>query len=421
MISPKEALEIVLANTPRLEAVEVPLVESTHAVLAEPIVSDIDLPPFDKSAMDGFAARLEDLAKPPVELRIVEELPAGKAPTKHVTPGTCVKIMTGAPVPRGADVVIPVEDTQPAGVDAVCVLRADAARRNICTRGEDIHRGEQVIAPGAAVRPQEIGLLASVGRGKVRVYRRPRVAVLATGDELVEVSAVPGPGQIRNANSSSLLASCRKAGVDAVDLGVARDEERDLRERISRGLEHDVLLVSGGVSMGEWDLVPKVFDVLGVTVHFSTVRMKPGKPTMFATQHARGSPIPGPPNATNRVWGPPRRDWGPLIFGLPGNPVSTLVAFRLFVWPSLRKMMGHPEPVPPVRSAVLLKQLGVGGDRVTYVPAVLCYEDGKWTASALRTKGPADLVGFCRANALLVLEPGRYEQGASVEALPLEM
>ena len=395
MIDPSEALQIVLEKTPGPEPVEVPLLEGVGSVLVEPIASDVDLPPFDKSAMDGYAVRSEDLAHLPVDLAVIEALPAGTAPTRTVEAGTCAKIMTGAPVPAGADRVVKVEDTEALSEGRVRILRFDAGR-NICVRGEDIRKGATVLESGHVLRPPEIGLLASVGRERVRVGRRPTVAVLATGDELVPVSAVPGPGQIRDANSSSLLACCRGAGVPAHSLGVGRDNEADLRAKIAEGLRHDVLLVSGGVSVGEWDFVPEVLRELGATIHFATVRMKPGKPTLFAT-HARG-----------------------LVFGLPGNPVSTLVGFHLFVRSALKKMMGHPDPVPPAVTATLAGETKVRGNRTTFVPAILRREEDAWVVEAIETRGSADLVGFSRAEALIVLEPGVHEAGSGVQALPLQ-
>jgi len=395
MMEPAEALRIVLEKTPRLEAVEVPLPEADGAVLDESVASDSDLPPFDKSAMDGYAVRSADLARLPADLAVVESLPAGTAPTRPIQGGTCAKIMTGAPVPAGADHVVKVEDTEALPDGRVRILRTDPGR-NICLRGEDVRKGETVLKVGRVLRPPEIGLLASVGRERVRIVRRPMVAVLATGDELVSVSTVPGPGQIRDANSWSLLACCRRAGVGAESLGVARDTLDHLGERIARGLERDVLLVSGGVSVGEWDLVPKVLRDLGVTIHFATVRMKPGKPTLFAT-HGRG-----------------------LVFGLPGNPVSTIVGFHLFVRPALGKMMGQADPAPPALEATLAGETKVHGSRMTFVPAILRQEGETWVVKAVETRGSADLVGFSRADALVVLEPGTHPAGTRVEAYPLD-
>jgi molybdopterin molybdotransferase len=396
MIGPHEALEIVLREAPRLEPAHVPLAEAAGGVLAERAQSDIDLPPFDKSAMDGYSVRAADVARLPADLAVIESLPAGTAPARPLAPGTCAKTMTGAPVSLGADLVVPVEDTETLLDGRVRILRADVGRTHICLRGEDVRRGEKVLEAGSVLRPQEVALLASVGRDPVPVFRRPRVAVLATGEELVPVSAVPGPGQIRNANSSSLLACCRAAGVPADDLGVARDETGDLRAKIAEGLARDVLLVSGGVSMGEWDLVPKVLQEAGVAIHFATVRMKPGKPTVFGTRH------------------------GCAVFGLAGNPVSTLVGFHLLVRPCLRKMMGWPDPVAEPLEARLLAPARVRDDRVTFLPAILRREAGGWTAQPVETHGPADLVGFSKANGLIVLESGRYEAGERVPAMLFE-
>ncbi|MCX5655793.1 MAG: molybdopterin molybdotransferase MoeA [Planctomycetota bacterium] len=396
MISPHEALEIVLSEARRLEAVLVPLADALGGRLAEAAVADSDLPPFNKSAMDGYAVRAADVARLPAELAVTEELPAGQSPTRPLEPGTCAKIMTGAPVPPGADLVVPVEDTERPADGRVRILRVAPGRSHICPRGEDVRRGEAVLEAGRVLRPQEIGLLAAVGCDRAVIYRRPRVAVLATGEELVSVSAVPGPGQIRNINSSSLLACCRAAGVPADDLGVARDERADLRAKIAEGLTRDVLVVSGGVSMGEWDFVPKVFEEAGVAVRFATVSMKPGKPTVFGMCGGR------------------------LVFGLPGNPVSTLVGFRWFVRPALRKMMGHPDPAPQLLDARLLAPVKAKDERTTFVPAVLRYSPDGWGATPVITHGPADLVGFSKADGLIILEPGAYEAGARVKALPLD-
>jgi len=396
MISTQEALRLVLEHTPRLEAVEAPVPEAVGCVLAEPVASDMDLPPFDKSAMDGYAARASDLADLPAELEVVEELAAGSVPTRPVEPGACARIMTGAPVPEGADLVVPVEDTEPAGTGRVRVLRAGPAGRNVCLRGEDVRRGETVLEAGRRIRPAEAGLLASVGRERVRVVRRPRVAVLATGDELVPVSATPGPGEIRNANSWSLSACCRQAGVPCDDLGVARDVESDLRGRLTEGLARDLLLVSGGVSVGKWDLVPGLFEALGVHVHFATVRQKPGKPTVFAT-HGRG-----------------------VVFGLPGNPVSTLVVFHLYVLPAIRTMMGEASPAPATVPAALAEPVTVRGDRTSHLPATLRRSGDGWTVRPAPTHGSADLVAFCRADALVSLAPGDHAEGAVVEAVPMD-
>ena len=396
MISPKRALRLVLEQTPRLEPVEVPLAEAVGCVLTEPVATDMDLPPFDKSAMDGYAVRSEDVGSLPTELEVTQELAAGTVPTRPVEPGACARIMTGAPVPEGADVVVMVEDTEPAGAERVRILRAGPPGRNVCARGEDVRRGETVLAAGHTVRPAEVGLLASVGRERVRVFRRPRVAILATGNELVPVSATPGPGEIRNANSWSLAACCRRAGVACDDLGVARDTEGDLHAQLTDGLTRDLLLVSGGVSMGRWDLVPKVFEALGVHVHFATVRQKPGKPTVFAT-HGRG-----------------------VVFGLPGNPVSTLVTFRLYVLAAIRTMMGDAAPAGTPFSAVLAEPAHVRGERTTFVPATLRPEGDAWTVRPVPTHGSADLVAFCRADALVPLEPGSHPEGEVVEAVPMD-
>ena len=400
MITVDEALGRVLANTRALGPVTVPLLDSVGGVLAEPVLSDVDLPPFNRSAMDGYAVRAEDVRNVPVELEVIETIPAGATPSEAIGPGRCAKVMTGAPCPDGADVVVRVEYTESSGAASaadsgrVRILRQDSGT-NICLRGEDIRRGEQVLAAGKPIRPAEVALLATVGRVRVSIIRRPTVAVLSTGDELVEPDRPMGPAKIRDSNRYCLSSQVRRAGFTARDLGIARDRPEELREKIRQGLSEDVLILSGGVSMGDYDYVPQILEEMDVAVQFSEVAMKPGKPTVFAT-HADG-----------------------LVFGLPGNPVSSFLTFRLFVLPALKRMSGDPGPANSYASATLAETLTKRKGRQTYVPALAKEEAEGAIARPVPFHGSGDLVGLCKSNAVIVF-PAQAEKlpaGETVEVM----
>jgi molybdopterin molybdotransferase len=295
--------------------------------------------------------------------------------------------MTGAPTPEGADAVIPHEQTTAEG-NSVHIPRAVRAGESILDRAREIRTGEVVVPAGTRLTPQAIGLLAAVGRTNVQAHRRPGVAVLATGDELVEADRRPGPGQIRNSNGAMLVALANQAGADVRYIGIARDDRAALMELIGQGLDTaDVLVLAGGVSAGKFDLVPALLSELGMTPHFHKVRMKPGKPLLFGTKGSK------------------------LVFGLPGNPVSSFVGFELFVRPALRKMMGHVKPGPAFVKLPLAGPVRSKSDRPTYAPARL------ETADSLRLQpsdwfGSADLRGLLAADALIELPAGAVELNA---------
>jgi len=399
MIPEEEARRIVLEKATVLGTEEVFLAEAVGAVLAEEVVSDIDMPPFNRAAMDGYAVRSADVQAAPVELTVIEQVKAGDVGQNLVGPGQCSEIMTGAPVPEGADAVVKVEDTEPVSGGRVRILRSPGRKTNIARQGEDLHRGDTVLEPGRLLRPSEVGLLGMVGRGLVTVHRRPEVAVLATGDELVEPEREPAPGQTRNCNNASLLAECRRVGVRARSLGIARDTREQLEERIRAGLEADVLLVTGGVSMGKFDLVPQILESLGVEIHFTRVGIKPGKPTTFAT--------------TGRK----------LVFCLPGNPVAVIVTFRLFVEPALAGLAGRGDVLPRMAQVKLGSPLRPRGDRRAYLAVRVERRDGELVAEPVPSHGSADLMALSKADALVRVEPGASEvaAGTSLAALLLEM
>ncbi|RPI89330.1 MAG: molybdopterin molybdenumtransferase MoeA, partial [Planctomycetaceae bacterium] len=369
MLTVEEALSAIEGVVVPLPTLRVPLADSLGLVLAEAGVADLDSPPFDKSLMDGYAVRSEDVARAPVELRIIEEVLAGGVPRKALAAGDATKIMTGAPIPAGADAVVPVEQTVMAANGApprVTISVAIASGRNILKRGESTRAGDTVVPQGRLIRAMEVGCLAELGRHTVKVVRRPRVAVLATGDELVPITEKPGPGQIRNSNEAMLVAQLRQAGVDAFGLGIARDDKHDLRSKIEQGLKYDVLVLSGGVSAGQVDLVPLVLAEAGVTQIFHKVRVKPGQPLWFGLlDRGRPATVPLAPafieSSKDRCY----------VFGLPGNPVSSLVCCELFVRTALRKLAGvTPSRRPPVLARLSVEHRN-SGSRPTYHPVQL--------------------------------------------------
>jgi molybdopterin molybdotransferase len=366
-------------------------------VLAEDVASDLDMPPFDKAMMDGYAVRADDLTAGPRVLEVVEEITAGRTPTKNVGLGQAARIMTGAPIPAGADAVVMVERSEAVNDTSVRIPGPVDVGQHVQPRARDMRRGETVLSAGTLLRAQEIGLLAIVGRTSVLTHPAPRVAVLATGDELVEPSHTPGAGQIRNSNGPMLLAQVATAGGTPHYLGIGRDNVSHLWQLIGEGLTHDVMLLSGGVSAGKLDLVPDVLRELGVEAHFHKVRMKPGKPLFFGT---RGDT---------------------LVFGLPGNPVSSFVCFELFVRPALWRLRGLPAEPPAFVSLPLAADFPYATDRPTYHPARVEPAEIGEQVRPVPWSGSPDLRALTAANALLLLPPGdqHHRRGAAMAVLRL--
>ncbi len=405
MISVGEAQQCVLERARPLPPVPVRLDASALGlVLAEDVAADLDVPPFAKAMMDGYAVRTADLPGGVGRLTVTGEITAGRTPDRPVSAGEAVRIMTGAPLPDGADAVVMIEHTRP---DGAGVQIAEAALRpglHVMPRGKEMRRGEIVLQTGARIRPQELGLLATVGRAEVRAHPAPRVAVLSTGDEVVEAPATPGPGQIRNGNGPMLLGqACRAGGVPRY-LGIARDRIEELRSRVADGLRDDVLILSGGVSAGDLDLVPQALAEQGVQALFHRVAMKPGKPVLFGIKPRE--------DGDNR----PR-----LVFGLPGNPVSSMVCFELFVRPAIRVLMGLP-PGPRLRQAALAGDFHHRSDRPTYYPARLRTSGAGWRAEPVPWFGSPDLRAVTAANAFIVLAAGEhtYRAGDTLNVLCVE-
>ncbi|MFW6162465.1 MAG: gephyrin-like molybdotransferase Glp, partial [Planctomycetota bacterium] len=329
-----------------------------------------------------------------------QEVPAGAVPSRAVTSGECARIMTGAPVPEGADTVVKVEETEPGPRDdEVTFLQAIEKGRNICWRAEDVTAGDVVLRGGHAIRAPEVAVLAACGCADVAVHRRPSVSVLSTGTEVIPIDRVPAAGQIRDANSHYVAARLSRLGIAVEPLGIAPDDPAALREALKQGMEHDVLAVSGGVSMGDYDLVPGLLRELGAELFFEKVAMQPGKPTVFGR---RGET---------------------LVFGLPGNPVSVLVASELFLVPAVKTMMGFRDVHPIRRTATLTERAKHRPGRVAHVPGRLAEGEGGWTVRPLGYHGSAHIHAMSQANCLLVLPPdvAVVEAPATVEVIELEV
>lgn len=405
MLTVDEALKHVLDKARPQPPINVPLARALGHVLAADVSSDVDSPPHDKSIVDGYAVRSADLLSDVVELDVIEEIVAGDVPRHAVAAGQASRVMTGAPVPPGADAVVMLERTtllpaeSPASTSATVRIESGSfiAGQNIMRQGASMRRGESVLPAGRAIRPIELGVLAEVGCTSVPVVRRPAVAVLATGNELVPAEATPAAGQIRNSNGPMLMALVSKAGAEPIDLGIGRDEEQDLCARMARGLKSDVLVLSGGVSAGVLDLVPGVLADLGVAQVFHKVSLKPGKPLWFGV-YARGQ---------QRT----------LVFGLPGNPVSSLVCFELFVRPAIERLAGRETIGLPRTTMPLAKDFEHRGDRPTYHPSRVV----SGAVEPLRWQGSGDLRTLVDATALACFAAGnrQYHAGEPIDILQL--
>jgi molybdopterin molybdotransferase len=391
------ALELVLKHAVTLPPSPTRLgADVLDRIVAEDVASDIDSPPFDKSIMDGYAVRAVDAAAGRT-LTVIEEVAAGRMPARVVGAGQATRVMTGAPIPDGADAVIPHEETDLAG-DTVRLRGATAAGQFILKRGREMKAGEVVVPAGTRLTPAVIGVLAAVGRMEAKLGRAPRLAIVSTGDEIVEPSSRPGPGQIRNSNGPMLLALAEQAGADGRYLGIARDEPAALAELARTALDAaDVLILSGGVSAGNYDFVPDVLRDLGVQAHFHKVRMKPGKPLLFGTR--------GPT----------------LVFGLPGNPVSSYVCFELFVRPALRKLSGYAITGPAFGETPLAADLKTRNDRPTYLPGRMEVTADGTRVRAAAWFGSADLRALVSADALIRVPPGDVALSAGTPAPTLKL
>ena len=406
MISVEEALEKVLSYIKVLDGVEHPILECLGQVLDQDIYSSIDIPPSDNSAMDGYAVKAADiagaLASSPAYLNIVGGSKAGAVSDIRVKAHTTVRIMTGATLPKGADTVVPFEETdetqrkdQP--LKQIGILKAVEKGKNVRSAGEDIAKGHLALPKGTMLRPAEIGVLASLGLKTVKVIRRPVIAILATGDELVELGKPLSEGQIYNSNSYSAAAQVLRYGGVPRMLGIAKDTAADLEAKIKEALTADMLLTTGGVSMGDYDLVKDVLAAQG-EISFWKVRMKPGKPLAFGT-------IKGVPH-----------------LGLPGNPVSAMITFELFARPAMLKMLGKKNIAKPTVEAIMEERAKNTDGRRIFLRAIVHREGGRYYARTTGPQGSGILTSMSMANALVVVpeDVKAVKEGDLVKAIMLD-
>jgi molybdopterin molybdotransferase len=372
------ALKCVLESVNKLDVETVKLEKSLGRVLAEDVRANRDQPPYDVSAMDGYALRSADLVNAPATLTIIEDIKAGDMPQLTVQTGQCARIMTGAPVPAGADAVIRVEDTEALSDSRVKILRAVSAGNDIRRLGENMRNGEVVLSAGTEITPGVIGILATVKRAQLQVTRRPRVAILSTGNELEDMDEPVDPNKIPNSNSYALMAQVQALGIEPVLLGIARDDPAELAEYLQRGLHFDVLLVSGGSSVGVHDYVRPTMESLGVKMLFWRVAIKPGHPLAFGT--------------TSKT----------AVFGLPGNPVSSMVCFEEFVAPALRQMMGHTRLYRRTVSARLSHAVKMRPGRTEFIRVMLSRDTSGYVATSTGTQSSGVSLSMARADGLLV-------------------
>jgi molybdopterin molybdotransferase len=413
VISVEEALAKIINSIQILDSEGKPLLDCLGQVLAEDVYSPFDVPPHDNSAMDGYAVQSESITganyKNPKVLRVVGEVAAGRVSDLKVGPGTAIRIMTGAFIPSGADVVVPFEDTDEIDRKQAAISKTEIGVRvslaegcNIRRRGEDIAQGELVLTKGKLLRPADIGVLASLGKSMVSVIRRPLVGILATGNEVVEINQPLLPGKIYNSNSYSLAAQVLRYGGIPELLGIAPDDVQQLTAAVREGLECDILVTSGGVSLGDYDVVKQVLATEG-NVSFWTVRMKPGKPLAFGMfKRSDGKQIPH--------------------LGLPGNPVSSMITFEVFARPAILKMMGRSNLVKSNITAVMEDSVGNKDGRRIFARVVVTRRDGKYFAHITGPQGSGILSSMTKANGLAIIPENTKEvkPGAPVEVMMLD-
>lgn len=382
MIPVEDARKIILDSTPILEEETIESLEAIDRILYEKIISEINIPSFDNSAMDGYALKYNNSEgaseTTPVQLKIIGEIQAGDQPDQvKLTENSAIRIMTGAPVPEGADAVIPVEDTSE--IDGIIFLHKSLEKNeNVRFAGEDIATGQCVLNPGDKLLPADIGLLCSLGEKTIKVYRKPDIAIISTGDEIIDISEKLEPGKIRNSNSYSLYSIIKKYGAIPHYLGISRDTYEDTKAKIEKALEYDIVITTGGVSMGKYDFVKEVISDLGISIKIEKVKMKPGKPVVFGTKGEK------------------------LFFGLPGNPVSTLISFIQFVRPTILKMMGSQKLEKPVVKAILEDKIRKKSDRMNYIRGYFSIKNGQFHVSTTGPQGSGILRSMSTANCLII-------------------
>jgi molybdopterin molybdotransferase len=390
VLSFEQARHVVLQHAAQLRCMRsqrLPLLQALGRTLAEDIPADRDYPPFHRATRDGYAVRSADLASVPVDLRLQGQIKAGSSFAGQVEAGDCVEIMTGAPVPRGADAVVMVEHTS-ANEDRVEIKRTVRREENIVAAGSEAKRGDVVLRQGQRLTAAAVAVAASVGRAAVEVYQRPRVGILSTGDEVIKIESPPGPHQIRNSNAYSLAAQVVAAGGDPVRLRIAPDESAELRRLIEEGLRTDLLLLTGGVSMGKYDLAEEVLGELGAEFFFTGALIQPGRPVVFGRVGER------------------------YFFGLPGNPVSTMVTFKLFAKSIVEALSGALPSALRFSKARLQAEFTTKPGLTRFLPARLSGAPDDPTVELLSWKGSGDVFTVARADCFLVVPPDREKFAA---------
>ncbi|MFQ5640717.1 MAG: gephyrin-like molybdotransferase Glp [bacterium] len=395
MIPVEEAIKMILAETHSLGPERVGILQTAGRILAGDVFSDIDMPPFDKSSMDGYALKHQDVAGAPNDLEVVGLIPAGVYPDLHLEQGQAAKIMTGAPLPSGADSVQMVEKTEALPPNRVKILEPVQQGKHVAKRGEIMRTNAKVLSKGAFITPSIIGVLATVGKKEVEVFKKPEVGILITGDELVTVDRTPKAGQIRNSNGYVLYHQVRACGAVPELLGIAPDDPKQLTTKILSGLKKDVLLITGGVSMGDLDFVEDVFAELGVRIFFDKMNIKPGKPSVFGKRKKT------------------------LVFGLPGNPVSASTIFELIARPALRKMMGLTQLHNIRQKARLQTTFTSKTKRENFAPAWTSFENSQLITRPIESKGSADVLAFAKSNSYIIIPShvAVVKQGQEVEVM----
>ena len=395
MISVEEALKTILVNFRPLGLEKINILEARGRVIGEDIFAPRNIPSADNSAMDGYAVRCTDTKgtskDKPLKLKIIEDIPAGKIALKKINKGESARIMTGAVIPEGADAVIRQEDTQKDGKTVIIFTSAQKAD-NIRFAGEDVQKGDLVVKKGCALRPADIGMLAALGKAFVSVYQKPRVAIMSTGDELVDIEIDPPPGKIVNSNSYSLAAQVLECGAVPILLGISKDKKLDLQKKFKTAMNSDVIISSGGVSVGDFDFVKNVMGEIGNAMHFWQVAMRPGKPLAFGA-------IEGVP-----------------LFGLPGNPVSAMVSFEQFVRPSLLKMQGHTKIFRQTIKAICIEDIQKQAGFRHFIRAIVKREKNKYIVTTTGDQGSGILKSMVTANGLIVMGENetKIKRGAEV-------
>ena len=399
-----EAAERILTETRRQPALRIPLDDALRSILAEDVVSPIDLPAWTNSAMDGYAVRGADVRgaseERPVRLRVIEHIPAGHFPDRPIGPGECARIFTGAPLPEGSDSVIRQEDTDGGG-DTVTIVKDRDVGVNFRLAGEDIRKGTRVLTAGDELGPAQLGVLASLAVPHPLVYRRPRVAILGGGDEIVDLDqpeAILSGRKIASSNTHTLIALVRSAGGEPVNLGIAADTRESLKSHLERARDCDLLITSAGISVGEHDYVREVLSDMGGELRFWKLRMRPGAPVGFGLLGAM--------------------PW----LGLPGNPVSTMVTFELFARPAIRKMMGHGRPHRRSVPVTLAEPVSVKPRLQHFLRSIVTERERRLEARLTGPQGSGILTSMILANALLIVPEGQFDTpaGASLQALILD-